>query len=73
MLKRYLPRMIDDALKLTVDKLFPSRKPGQKAYPVEGYSDDENLWDLLIRLGSKKGRQWGSMKIEGGDEQTLAS
>lgn len=65
MLAMYLPRMIDDALKLTMDKLFycqfekaeegdeTSRQVGeakqeQKSFwPVEGYSDMENMWKLL--------------------------
>eukprot|EP00826_Nyctotherus_ovalis_P047239 TRINITY_DN5413_c0_g1_i9.p1 TRINITY_DN5413_c0_g1~~TRINITY_DN5413_c0_g1_i9.p1 ORF type:complete len:363 (+),score=99.11 TRINITY_DN5413_c0_g1_i9:1169-2257(+) len=46
LLKMLLPRMIDDALKLTVDVLFPP--PSQSAYgavyPVAGYNDQENMW-----------------------------
>lgn len=46
LLKTLLPRMVDDALKLTVDVLFPP--PSQSAcgavYSVPGYSDQENMW-----------------------------
>ena len=56
LLKMILPRMLDDALKLTVDIVFPKRKRNNpdtyasKPYSVTGYSDSENLWDFLIQL-----------------------
>ena len=58
LLSTLLPRMLDDALKLTLDQLFPPL-PTQKleqygaesptrgaklAFPVPGYRDDENMW-----------------------------
>jgi hypothetical protein len=45
-LKQLVPRMLDDALKLTLDPLFAKNVPN-KAFPVDGYSDSENLWQLL--------------------------
>jgi len=48
LLKSLLPRMIENAFKLTVDSLFPP--PAQymifpkKVYSVSGYADDINLW-----------------------------
>ena len=38
--------MIDDALRLTVDKLFKrdDTDKGISKFPVEGYTDEENLW-----------------------------
>ena len=63
-LDAYVPRMIDDAFKLTIDKIFPP--PGNRktegriddadradqrpvaVYPMEGYRDDENLWQPLF-------------------------
>ena len=47
LLKMLLPRMIDDAFKLTIDKSFPRPKEYEKAkikYPVKGYEDDINMW-----------------------------
>jgi hypothetical protein len=54
-----IPRMIDDALRLTVDDLFPSdydinclnkeRKYISK-YHVNGYSDEENMWDFVCDM-----------------------
>lgn len=49
--------MINDMLKLTVDIAFPLRK-GQQNYeqekinifPIEGYSNDENMWEFLAQL-----------------------
>jgi hypothetical protein len=40
--------MLDDGFKLTIDKLF-SRKHQKDAdtYPVSGYDDDVNMWELL--------------------------
>jgi len=43
-----LNRMIDNAFELTVDKMFPATSQyktlPKKCYPVEGYSDETNLW-----------------------------
>lgn len=52
LLGRYMPRMINDMLKLTIDQVFPLRK-GQASYdpkelnvfPIEGYTIDENMWE----------------------------
>lgn len=57
-LKAYVPRMVDDAFKLTIDKIFPvanldhanqinEDKELKKSFPMPGYEDDENLWDLV--------------------------
>ena len=36
--------MLDDAFKLTIDKIFPSgNKPSM--HSVEGYVDDEQMWE----------------------------
>ncbi len=47
-----IPRMVDDALKLTIDTLFPpisqyvaTTAAGQlRKFPVKGHSDDVNMW-----------------------------
>jgi len=46
LLKSLIPRMIDDAFKLTVDVKFQSYIPFQKNkdFPVKGYRNDENIW-----------------------------
>ncbi len=52
LLEKYVPRMVNDMLKLTVDIAFPPKK-GQNPYnprelnifPVDGYSNDENMWE----------------------------
>jgi tubulin--tyrosine ligase/tubulin polyglutamylase TTLL9 len=50
-LSRLIPRMINDALKLTVDVAFPERKglnPYEKdvlsPFEVPGYENSEQLW-----------------------------
>jgi hypothetical protein len=65
MLKAYIPRMINDALKLTIDQIFKKKQPEGEAgtktidwskpknkledtFPIEGYPDNENLWDLIL-------------------------
>jgi len=53
----YLNRMINDALKLTIDLAFPPRR-GMGPYKlqelnqfrVEGYADNENMWDLVMQF-----------------------
>ena len=49
-LSMIIPRMLDDGMKLTVDKLFPRSKtlrPGAEVFPVPGYANDFNMWELL--------------------------
>ena len=47
LIRMLVPRMIDDALKLTVDKLFNKQNDEYSPYSVEGYLDNENLWDFV--------------------------
>ena len=59
--------MIDDMMKLSVDSFYSdfaiSAKP-EKSYvfPVPGYSDDENMWDLLCNIKDKKSKKEGKAK-----------
>jgi len=61
-LDAYIPRMIDDALKITIDKIFHPPKSSsdlikenepespvmqRPVFRMEGYSDNENLWEKL--------------------------
>ena len=48
LIEELLPRMVDDALKLTVDKEFTkSYKYAEKesTFPVNGYENSENMWE----------------------------
>ncbi len=47
LIKMLLPRMIDDAFKLTIDKLGNGKMyiKRKSLFSVEGYSDDENMWE----------------------------
>ena len=45
-------RMIDDAFKLTIDKVFilnenTINEMKKNPFKVNGYLDDENMWELL--------------------------
>jgi len=59
LLKALIPRMLDNAFTLTIDKIFPLL-PKQKCEDntvfedlrVDGYSNDQNLWELLGNLSS---------------------
>ena len=45
LIKALVPRMIDDAMKLTIDKEFESSNEYNFSnYFVEGYPSDENMW-----------------------------
>jgi len=48
MLKQVLPRMLDDAFKITVDSLFPPANP--TCFPFPPYPDKEILWDPICHL-----------------------
>jgi len=58
LLAMLLPRMIDDAFRLTIDVLFPRlKKPENEEYgrfKVKSYTDTENMWDFLGNLKEKK-------------------
>ena len=60
LLKMLLPRMVDDALKLTIDQLFPKKckndtiETNISNYKVTGYEDNENMWEYLLQIGTVK-------------------
>ncbi len=54
-----VPRMLDDAFRLTIDKLFETQysfnrftidQTYNSHFSVEGYSDTENLWEFICKL-----------------------
>ncbi len=47
LLRTLLPRMLDDAFKLTVDVGYPPRGRHSAVHPVSGYKDDESMWEKL--------------------------
>lgn len=48
MLKAMIPRMLDDAFKLTIDKIFNNKLcENVEPFPVQNYKDDENMWEGL--------------------------
>ena len=55
----YASFCIDDMLKLTIDQIFPPKRRREnadaKVHKVPGYSDTENMWELLCQLGANKG------------------
>ena len=47
-----VPRMIDDALRLTIDKVFIRKDKSdiyinKSPFPVIGYSNEENMWQKI--------------------------
>ena len=65
LLQMLLPRLIDDALKLTIDVIFPRKrrdfwlKPGaEMAYKVKGYNNYDNMWTLIgdLSVPNRKSR-----------------
>lgn len=48
-LKQYIPRMLNDAFRLTIDRVF-QREDQETYYSMEGYPDKMNLWERLGRL-----------------------
>jgi len=53
---KIIPRMIDDALRLTVDDIFDSENANKveniykTPFPIDGYPNSDNLWDYLLDL-----------------------
>jgi hypothetical protein len=54
LIKELVPRLIEDAIKLTVDDIFPSftnnTQSYESPYPVSGYTNEENMWQLICNL-----------------------
>jgi len=55
--KLIVPRMVDDALRLTVDKVFDTKFTNNmnsakymSPFPVKGYSEEENLWAHICNV-----------------------
>ena len=42
--------MVNDMLKLTIDLVFPPKKPYENInkFKVRGYNNNENMWEYLI-------------------------
>ena len=56
LIKMLVPRMIDDALRLTIDKGFENidgndKKKNKSKFSVDGYTDEENMW---LKIKTKK-------------------
>ena len=49
LIKMLIPRMIDDALRLTIDKVFERDDCYQccSQFKVDGYNDEENMWQKI--------------------------
>lgn len=56
-LEKLLPRMLHNAFQLTLDVLLPGKikqnHPKPK-YHVDGYSDDENMWEFLANYRTQR-------------------
>ena len=45
LISKLVPRMVDDALKLTIDSKYYKNREDNSKYPVDGYDDGENMWE----------------------------
>ena len=45
LISKLVPRMVDDALKLTIDQKYYKEREETSFYPVDGYDDNENMWE----------------------------
>ena len=67
-----LPRMLNDAFKLTVDKICKASSSKEvpstadQPYKVRGYSDNSNMWQHLCSLGKNAGSNQSSQIFEKG-------
>ena len=49
LIKMLVPRMIDDAFRLTIDKVFERNDKNKKIsqFPVDNYTNEENMWQKI--------------------------
>ena len=45
LISKLVPRMVDDALKLTIDAKYNRNKEENSKFHVDGYDDSENMWE----------------------------
>jgi hypothetical protein len=45
LISKLVPRMVDDALKLTIDSKYYKNREDNSKYSVDGYDDGENMWE----------------------------
>ncbi len=59
-IEKLVPRMIDDALRLTIDKVFETKYSSEciddngkykSKYKLEGFTDEENIFEFLCNVG----------------------
>ena len=52
LIKMLVPRMIDDAFRLTIDKAFENGKNSlnKSIFRVDGYTDEENMWQKIKKI-----------------------
>ena len=59
-IQKLVPRMIDDALRLTIDKVFETKYDNEcidengkykSKYKLEGFTDEENIFEFLCNVG----------------------
>ena len=59
-IQKLVPRMIDDALRLTIDKVFETKYSEEciddngkykSKYKLEGFTDEENVFEFLCNVG----------------------
>ena len=59
-IEKLVPRMIDDALRLTIDKVFETKYDGEcidkngnykSKYKLDGFNDEENVFEFLCNVG----------------------
>ena len=61
LISKLVPRMIDDALRLTIDIVFDTKYLNERyvngkyssPFHVDGYNDNENLFDFVVDLNEK--------------------
>ena len=62
LIKKLVPRMIDDAFRLTIDEYFHTKYSNDRIdkdgnyispFPVEGYNNNENLFEFIGNMGNK--------------------
>ena len=60
-IQRLIPRMFDDALRLTIDKIFDTKYSDEcidengnykTKYKLEGFSDDDNIFEFMCNVSN---------------------
>jgi len=69
---KLIPRMLDDAFRITLDVIFNTKYSEEtyindkyvSRFKIEDYDDDENLWDYICKLEKGENKKYDKLNLD---------